>query len=107
MLEVDVVISESYDEGEKRFIQESYKFKLEHSLVSASKWESIWTEEFLSQKEKTSEQTVSYIRCMVLNDAFTPAGFTKIVQDHLDEIQAYILHEATATTLRTDQNAPP
>jgi len=107
MLEVDVVISESYDEGEKRFIQESYKVKLEHSLVSASKWESIWTEAFLSQKEKTSEQTVSYIQCMILNDELPPEVFPKLVQDHLDEIQAYILHEATATTLRIDQNAPP
>jgi len=107
MLEIGVVTSESYDEEAEKFIRESYKVKLEHSLVSASKWESIWKEAFLSKKEKTSEQTMSYIQCMILNDELPPEVFQKLVNSHLDEIQAYILHEATATTLRNDPNAPP
>lgn len=107
MLELDVVLGEMYDEEEQKFISESYKVKLEHSLVSASKWESIWKEAFLSKKEKTSEQTLSYIQCMILNDELPPEVFPKLVEAHLGEIQAYILHEATATTLREDPNASP
>jgi hypothetical protein len=107
MLEIDVVVSESYDEEAEKFIPESYKVKLEHSLVSVSKWESIWKEVFLSKKEKTSEQTMSYIQCMILNDELPPEVFQKLVNSHLEEIQAYILNEATATTLRNDPNAPP
>jgi hypothetical protein len=107
MLEIDVVLDELYDEQTETFLTQSYKVKLEHSLVSASKWESIWKEAFLSQKEKTSEQTMSYIQCMILNDDLPPEVFQKLVNSHLDEIQAYILNEATATTIRNDPNAPP
>jgi hypothetical protein len=106
MLEIHVVTDELYDEEAEKFISESCTVKLEHSLVSASKWESIWKEAFLSSKEKTSEQTMSYIQCMILNDDLPPEVFQNLVSSHLDEIQAYILNEATATTLRNDPSAP-
>jgi hypothetical protein len=108
MLEIDVVLSEMYDEETEKFLPaESCKVTLEHSLVSASKWESIWKEAFLSKKEKTSDQTISYIRCMILTPDLPPEVFQKLVEGHLSEIQAYIIDEATATTLRQDPNAPP
>lgn len=107
MLEIDVVLDELYDEQTETFLTKSYKVKLEHSLVSASKWESIWKEAFLSKKEKTSEQTISYIRCMLLNSELPPEVFQKLIEGHLSDIQEHILNEATATTLRNDPNAPP
>jgi len=107
MLELDVVMQESFDEEDDRFLTESVKVKLEHSLVSASKWESIWKEAFLSKKEKTSEQTISYIRCMILEGELPPEVFSKLVQQHIEKIQAYILDEATATTFRQDSQGAP
>lgn len=107
MLEIDVVVNELYDEDTETFTRESYKVTLEHSLVSASKWESIWKEAFLSKKDKTSEQTLSYIQCMVLTPKLPPEVFQKLVESHLDKIREYITDEATATTLWQDPNSPP
>lgn len=108
MLEIDVVTKDAYDEEKELFVTlETYKVKLEHSLVSASKWESLWKEAFLGKKEKTTGQTISYIQCMILNEELPPEVFQKLVANHIGEIQDYILSEATATTLRNDPNASP
>ena len=41
--------------------------KLEHSLVSLTKWEIKWRKPYLSETEKTQEQKIDYIKCMSLN----------------------------------------
>ena len=41
--------------------------KLEHSLVSISKWESKWKKPFLTMEEKTPAEFIDYIRCMTIN----------------------------------------
>jgi hypothetical protein len=106
MLEIDVALEESYDEEAQKFVvSKSYRVKLEHSLVSASKWESLWKEAFLGKKDKTPQQTLSYVKFMILNDELPPDVFLKLVQNHLDEIKQYITDEMTATKLRTDPNA--
>jgi len=107
MLELDVSMGEAYDEKTQKFVQHVYKAKLEHSLVSASKWESIWKEAFLSKKEKTSEQTISYIDCMIVEGELPPEVFSKLVEQHIEKIKDYILDEATATTFRQDPHATP
>lgn len=40
--------------------------KLEHSLISVSKWESKWCKPFIDSK-KTNDEVYDYIRCMALN----------------------------------------
>jgi hypothetical protein len=104
MLEIDVVTEESFDEKSNTFVGKSFRVRLEHSLVSASKWESLWKEAFLDKKDKTPQQTLSYIKFMILNDDLPPEVFFKLVQSHLDEIKAYISDEMTATKLRNDPN---
>lgn len=106
MLEIDVALEESYDEENKKFVvSKSFRVRLEHSLVSASKWESLWKEAFLGKKDKTPQQTLSYVKCMILNDEFPPEVFLKLVGKHLDEIRDYIADEMTATKLYNDPNA--
>jgi len=107
MLEIAIPIDEGFDEETSRFIAySSVKVKLEHSLVSASKWESIWKKPFLGEKDKTVEETISYVKCMILNDELSPDILTKIITHHLDKIKDYISDEMTATKLHSDPNAP-
>jgi len=107
MLEIDVAMEESFDEKLNKFVvSESFRVRLEHSLVSASKWESLWKEAFLGKKPKTSQQTISYIKFMVLNDKLPVGVFEKLIQNHGEEIETYISDEMTATKLYNDPNAP-
>jgi hypothetical protein len=107
MLEIEVVLDENFDETDNKFVVgKSVKVYLEHSLFSVSKWESVWEVAFLGKKEKTSEQTLSYVRMMILNEKLPPEIFQKLLENHLDEIQAYVAADMTATKLHTDPNAP-
>lgn len=107
MLEIDVAIEESFDEKNNRFVAtKTVRVILEHSLVSASKWESLWKVAFLSKKDKTPQETLSYIKFMILNDELPPGVFQKLVENHMAKIEEYIADEMTATKLYTDPNAP-
>lgn len=107
MLEIDVAIEESYDEDRERFVvTRSFRVNLEHSLVSMSKWESLWKEPFLGKKEKTQEQTLSYLQLMILNDDLPAEVWKNLVEVHLDKVKDYISDEMTATKLYVDPNSP-
>jgi hypothetical protein len=106
MLEIDVVMEETYDESRNRFlIVNSHRVRLEHSLVSTSKWESLWKIPFLSKKDKTPNQLLSYVKFMILNDELPPGVFQKLITEHLETIRDYIADEMTATKLYVDPNA--
>lgn len=106
MLELDVVMDELYDETTSKFVTtNSVKVILEHSLLSVSKWESFWEIPFLGKKEKTREQSISYVRFMVINDDFPPGVFERLIEAHLDDVNKYVSAEMTATKLHNDPNA--
>lgn len=106
MLEIDVSMEESYDENlNKIVITESHRVRLEHSLVSASKWESLWKIPFLAKKDKTPNEILSYVRFMVLDDELPAGVFQKLIENHLDTIKGYISDEMTATKLFVDPNS--
>jgi hypothetical protein len=68
MLEIKVEDRELFDENTERFYYvKGAILKLEHSLISVSKWESKWKKPFLDSKEKSNEELIDYIRCMTLN----------------------------------------
>jgi len=105
MLEIDVALGESYDETTSEFVKtNSFRVRLEHSLVSMSKWESVWEKPFLGKEEKTQEQTLSYIQFMILNDDLPPGVFPKLIENHSKEIQEYISADRSATKLHSDPN---
>lgn len=107
MLEIDVATETSFDEKLNKFVvTKSFRVRLEHSLVSASKWESLWKEAFLSKKDKTAQQNLSYVKFMILNDDLPPGVFQKLIEEHFDTISEYIADEMTATKLYIDPNAP-
>lgn len=106
MLKIDVVMKEWYDEMNLKFVKTTVKVNLEHSLVTVSKWESVWEKSFLGKEEKTSEETISYVKLMVLDDELPPEVFQKLIEDHLSQIEAYIEAPMTATKLYTNPNSP-
>ncbi len=98
MLQITVTLSEGYDEEKQEFVDtEECVLSLEHSLVSASKWEAEFERPFLGFDKKTSEQTLAYIGMMIL-----PGDYPEKVLDHLSaenikEIDGYINSKQTAT----------
>lgn len=100
MLEIDVYMDERYDEKNEKFVPTNpYRVSLEHSLVTLSKWESFWEIPFLTDKDKTPEQTISYVKMMILDDEIPPEVFQRLVENHIPEINAYISKKHTASTV--------
>lgn len=98
---------ELYDEILNEFIPatKDVTLKLEHSLVSLSKWESKWCKPFLTNKEKTTEETLDYIKCMTLTQNVDDEVYLRLSDDNIRKIRDYIDAPMTATTFRKE-NGP-
>lgn len=69
MLTITVPKTELYDEETNRFwVVNEQELRLEHSLLSISKWESKWHKPYLdsSTYKKTNEMNLDYIKCMTI-----------------------------------------
>ena len=98
MLIINVTLAEDFNEETSEFqVSKSYKLRLEHSLVSLSKWESFYEKPFLNDVNKTSEETVFYIKCMSLDEETPPEVFANLSESDVSEINKYIASKNTAT----------
>lgn len=100
MLQITVPPTEFFDESKQEFITvKETKLQLEHSLLSLSKWESKWHKPFMSDKPKTSEETIDYIRCMTITQNVDPMVFVAIAhrKDLMKQIMDYMDDSMTAT----------
>ena len=103
MLEITIPDVELFDEVKGEFIyRKGATLKLEHSLVSLSKWESKWGKPFLSKVEKSYEETIDYIKCMTLTQNVDPHVYEIIDQDSITKINNYINKPMTATTFSNE-----
>ena len=103
MLEIVIPETEQWDEVKQEFIStKEQTLKLEHSLVSLSKWESKWCQPFLSKKDKTVEQTIDYIKCMTLTQNVDPNVYNLLTKDNILKINEYISAPMTATTFHQE-----
>lgn len=99
MLEITIPDSEYFDESRGAFNSvKGQKIKIEHSLVSISKWESKWHKPFLANNiPKTFEEQIDYIRCMTITQNVDPDIYYFIPESEMDRISAYLENPMTAT----------
>lgn len=107
MLTITILGDEFYDEVADEFsTMGDFELQLEHSLASLSKWESEFRKPFLSQKDKTTEETLAYIRLMSLTPNVPPEVLQKLSSENLDAINAYITTPHTATWFQETPDRP-
>jgi hypothetical protein len=107
MLKLTVLETEYFDEAKQEFaMQGGSVIELEHSLASLSLWESKWEEPFLSERNKSHEEIVDYIRCMCLDPNIPPEVFSNLSQAHFDKVNEYINAKMTATFFNDSPHAP-
>lgn len=101
MLELAIEASELFDEVNGEFVYvDRQTLHLEHSLYAIAKWESKWKKPFLSNSkkdEKTTEEMLDYIRCMIIDDGVDPKVVYSLKPYHFEKINEYMNDSMTAT----------
>ena len=98
MLTVTIPGFEAFNQNTNEFVEvKETKLQLEHSLISLKKWEQRWHKPFLSEEEKTMEETLDYIRCMTINPGVDDEIYKYIPNKIIQEITKYIRDPMTAT----------
>ena len=102
MLELVIRAKEVYDEELEEFINvPERKIRLEHSLVSISKWESKWKKPFLKPNYNfTKEEFIDYVKCMTITQNVPSDAYEWMNNDELKIVMDYINDDHTATTFR-------
>lgn len=105
MIEILIPKQNFYDDVKNEFIEiKETKLKLEHSLISISKWEAKWHKSFLGSQtrpaEKTREEILDYISCMSISQMVDPYICNFIPPKELSRLIEYIENPMTATTFR-------
>ena len=103
MLEVVIPEMEFFDEKTNRFINiKEQKIAFEHSLISISKWESMFKKPFLTKESKTDEEIMAYVECMTITKNVDPLIYKAIPDETISKISNYISDSMTATTFSKD-----
>lgn len=103
MLTLKIESGEFFDEEREVFVAPVQgTLRLEHSLLSLSKWESKWEKPFLTKDQKSEEETLDYIRCMTVGRA-DERLYEYLGADAVTAVQLYINKPMTATTFQGDR----
>jgi hypothetical protein len=107
MLTIVVPGEEYFDDEKQEFVTKGdVTLHLEHSLVSLSKWEEIYEKPFLSNEEKTPEEVLVYIECMILDPEIPPGVLSQIDDTIGSKINQYINSKKSATWFNELPPAP-
>ena len=105
MLQITIPSTELYDERTNEIVYtKEQTLQLEHSLVSLSKWESKWCKPFLSDREKTDDETLDYIKCMTLTQNVNPNIYKCLTAENIEAVKDYINAPMTAMVFYDDQS---
>lgn len=104
MLQITIPATEQWDEINQEFLSsKETTLRLEHSLVSLSKWESKWCKPFLDKKDKTYEETIDYVKCMTLTPNVDPIIYYTLTEENIKQINEYISAPMTATYINDNK----
>lgn len=105
MLNILIPPTEGWDEEKEEFVTNSdaVMLRLEHSLLSISKWEAKWHKFYYAKKDKTPEELLDYIRCMTINPNVDDKDYLRLTQSDVNRIRDYIDDPMTATTFSESQ----
>lgn len=99
MLTITIPGNEFFDEETSEFVTlGDVTLELEHSLVSLSKWESKFEKPFLGKGQKTDEETLAYVKMMILTKDYPEDALSRLTEENAQAIQKYIHSQQTATT---------
>lgn len=98
MLKITISGESLWDEENEVFIPaiKDYTLRLEHSLISISKWEGIYHKPFLST-DKDINMIKTYAQCMCLDPNIPDEVFDRLSVENINQITNYIQDEQTAT----------
>lgn len=102
MLKINVQGKEYWNAKDSVFeTKGDLELKLEHSLISLSKWESKHQKPFLASSDKTPQEILDYIEAMILTRVYPDDVFSRFSQQNFADINAYIESSQSATTFGT------
>lgn len=105
MIEIHVPSGRQWDEEHECFLySKEQTLRLEHSLVSISKWESKWHIPFIDNKDISNEQMIDYFKCMTLTQNVDPNVYYCLTKENIKEITDYITDPMTATWFSEKKN---
>ena len=98
MLLITIPPSELYNSRTNEFINSSGgTLRLEHSLVSVSKWEAKYHKPFLTKEPKTPAESIEYIKCMTLTQNVDDKVYNGVNDEIIDQVDAYLKDSMTAS----------
>lgn len=103
MLRIKIPGGEYFDNAKGEFYKvKDYDLRLEHSLISLTRWEQKYKRPYLSDKTgpKTLDETLYYFYCMSLDQSIPPYIFQKLSNEDYNRIIEYINDPMTATTIK-------
>lgn len=102
---IAIKATELFNETTEEFIQiPATTLILEHSLLSVAKWEEKHHKPYLTDEEKTPEEFLDYIRCMIVNKNVSPDVVYGLTEQNLIDIKQYMEDSHTATWFREDED---
>lgn len=104
MLTIEIPTREFYNELTNEFVNiKGQTLKLEHSLVSISKWEAKWNKPFIGNENISPVEMLDYIRCMTIGSAPDLVFYQALTPAEIKKITDYIDAPMTATTFSNHQ----
>lgn len=105
MLEIHISGCDFFDESKQEFVTvRDTNLKLEHSLLSVSRWESKWHKPFLGIEQKTEKEILDYIRCMTITQNVDPNVYLALSTENVLAIKSYMNDPMTATWFNERNN---